>query len=417
MDPIQELDKIGNVYLIGGIVRDRLYNLYHGKNIKSKDYDIIVTNIHQDKIKTILSKYGKIQEIGKHFGIIKFYYPKLNIDFDIALPRKEESTGISYKDFNIQYHHDIPLIDDIYRRDATINSIALKVSSIDDLFRDDQIYLEENVVDYVNGIDDIKNKIWKGIEPCERFSEDPTRIMRAIRQCSKLDFDLDYKTNKAIYENKDLIKDILKISPERIMNELIRLLSCNNSSKWIDYIFETKLSKILELSYYDLSKCEEYDYIIKLPLLLNNIDISKWIKKYNVCSCPNFSIKYINFIIHSKLICSQIGNNNILVRRAISNIKSYDKCKNNFYDTYLFNMYHVINGYSEKVYNLYETNKYTTPTNINDVKVDGNVLMKKFNIHGKKIREMKTKLFNMIINLKIENEEQILYKYIETIYL
>ena len=304
MDPIQELDEIGNVYLIGGIVRDRLYNLYHNENIKPKDYDIIVTNIEQDKIKLILSKYGKIKEIGKHFGIIKFYYTKLNMDFDIALPRKEESTGPQYKDFNIKYNHNIPLIDDVYRRDATINSIALQVRSINDLFRDDELYLKENVIDYVNGIDDIKNKIWRGIDPCKRFSEDPTRIMRAIRQCSKLNLNLDKTTNKAIIENKDLIKDILKIAPSRIMNELIRLLSNKNSSKWIDYIFETKISDILELSYYDLSKCDEYDYIVKLPLLLkNNSDtIQLWIKKYNICSCDNFSTKYTNFIIHSKSI-------------------------------------------------------------------------------------------------------------------
>lgn len=59
-DPIKELSAIGNVYLIGGMVRDKLYNIYHSKNYKPKDYDIVITHIPIDTIEEVLKKYGKV---------------------------------------------------------------------------------------------------------------------------------------------------------------------------------------------------------------------------------------------------------------------------------------------------------------------------------------------------------------------
>jgi tRNA nucleotidyltransferase/poly(A) polymerase len=409
-DPIIELNKFGNVYLIGGIVRDKLYNLYHNKNKKSKDYDIIVTNIELEKVLSILEKFGKTKQVGKHFGVIKFNYQEM--EFDIALPRKEKSTGISYKDFDIECNETIPLIEDVFRRDATINSIALSVSSMKDLFCNDKDFLEKNIVDYVGGVNDIKNKYWKGIKPDERFAEDPTRMMRAIRQCSQLDFEIYPETRDAIIKNKHLIQNILDVSCSRITNEFVKILSSNNSKKWIDFIFESKISDILELSYYDLTNFENHDYRIKLPFLIKNE--LEWIKKYNLYSCESFSTKYTNFIIHSQRICNCISPNDVSVRMAISNINSFDKTRDNNYDKYLFDMYYVVNGYSDEINEIYERNKYLTPIDINDVRIDGKMLMDKYRIFGKDIKTIKEKIFDMIINLKLENNEESIEKYLVT---
>lgn len=416
MDPFFELNQIGNVYLIGGMIRDKLYNIYHDKKRKSKDYDIVITDIQIEKIEEILIKYGKFNHIGKHFGIIKFYYTRLNMDFDISLPRNEKSITTKNKDCEIRLES-ISLKEDVYMRDATINSIALKITSVCDLFRNEKEFLEKNIIDYVNGVDDIKNKIWRGIDPEKRFEEDPTRMMRAIRQCAQLDFEIEDETIKSIYKNKDLIKDILKVSPSRITNELVKILNTDKSKKWIDFIFDTSISDILNLQYFDLTRADEYDSpsCVKLPLLIKNP--KDWIKKYDLNSCVDISVKYINFIIYALDIVEKITNNEIIIRKVISEIKSVDKTKLNHYDKFLFDMYYSINGYSDEIDRIYKSNKYTTPIDLNDIEIDGKYLMKKYGLKGKDIYFVKNDVFDKIIELELENKFDNICQYLDGKYL
>src|SRR3989344_9095610 len=115
-----------NIYLVGGMVRD----LALGKT--SKDYDLVITGIPPKKLKPFLEKLGKVNLVGKSFGVYKFYPKlqatsyKLQAETDIALPRTEHSFGTGgYRDVEVQSDYRLPIEKDLERRDFTINAMAL----------------------------------------------------------------------------------------------------------------------------------------------------------------------------------------------------------------------------------------------------------------------------------------------------
>ncbi|MBA7587869.1 CCA-adding enzyme [subsurface metagenome] len=103
------------------------------------------------------------------------------------------------------------LFEDLRHRDFTVNALAWREG--------------EGVIDSFNGLEDIKQKIVRGLEnPVERIKEDPLRILRAVRLACELDFKIDKATLQAIEENSSLIK---KVSPERIRDEFTKILLSN----------------------------------------------------------------------------------------------------------------------------------------------------------------------------------------------
>ena len=98
-DTVNEILKVGSIYEVGGAVRDKF--LY--QNIKPKDHDYLVTGIPYNELSKMLKQFGKVDLVGRSFGVIKFTQfkdgkPKT---FDITLPRKEFSTGTGHKDFEV----------------------------------------------------------------------------------------------------------------------------------------------------------------------------------------------------------------------------------------------------------------------------------------------------------------------------
>ena len=101
--------------------------------------------------------------------------------------------------------------------------------------------IEEKVIDYVNGLEDLENKIVRTIgDPYERFDEDKLRMMRAIRFSSRYDFDLDTDTFNAI---KQLAPEIKQVSSERIRDEIIKIISQNNPGHGLNMLSESGLLK------------------------------------------------------------------------------------------------------------------------------------------------------------------------------
>lgn len=172
----------GEIYLVGGIIRDELLNR------ESKDFDFVVRNIDPDKLNKFLDKRGWVGLVGRNFGVFKFkpQYSKYKQPFDIALPRTEISTGAAYTDFNVQSDPKLSISDDLSRRDFTINAMAIDIN-------------KRVLIDPFNGVTDIEKKIIKTVgRPQERFSEDYSRILRAIRFSSQLDFEISIMTWKQI---------------------------------------------------------------------------------------------------------------------------------------------------------------------------------------------------------------------------
>lgn len=196
----------GRIYEVGGAVRDK----YISPILPDKDKDYLVTGIPLDDLSSVLSRFGKVDLVGKSFGVIKFR-PFREFDgehvFDIALPRKEYSTGPGHKDFKVEYDHNLGVEDDLSRRDFTINAMAEDLSTGD-------------LVDPLNGRRDIKKRLIRVANP-NSFQDDPLRMLRGIQFAARFEFELEEATFRSLEENADLISTI---SPERIQEELNKLL-------------------------------------------------------------------------------------------------------------------------------------------------------------------------------------------------
>ena len=193
---LEQLNKNGNGFLVGGAVRDLIMRRDSG------DYDF-ATDIEYSRLKKIFADYSP-KEVGAHFGILLI---KVNgKSYEIARFRKEKGV------YNSRHPKEIKFIDnideDLARRDFTMNALA---------------YSEKTgVIDLYEGKTDIKNGIIRFVgDPNLRIEEDALRIMRAFRFISKLGFILDKKTAEAIHKKRKFLN---KISKERIFDELSKIL-------------------------------------------------------------------------------------------------------------------------------------------------------------------------------------------------
>ena len=94
----------GDLYLVGGVVRDLLMR----SAADSPDTDYIVCRIPYDEVVAILKGFGKTNLVGKSFGVIKFDTPE-GVTVDISLPRTESSTGAGHKDFDVRSDETLPV--------------------------------------------------------------------------------------------------------------------------------------------------------------------------------------------------------------------------------------------------------------------------------------------------------------------
>ncbi|WP_319592153.1 HD domain-containing protein [uncultured Draconibacterium sp.] len=210
-------------YVIGGYVRDLFLER------PSKDIDIVTIGSGID-FATEVAKSLKPRprvNVFKNFGTAMLKYNDLEIEFVGA--RKESYQRNSRKPIV----EDGTLEDDQNRRDFTINAMAFSLNG--NRFGE--------LVDPFNGMDDLNNKIIRTpLDPDVTFSDDPLRIMRAIRFATQLDFEIEDKTLKAIARNKDRIKIV---SAERIIEELNKIIMAPKPSKGFRLLEETGLLAII----------------------------------------------------------------------------------------------------------------------------------------------------------------------------
>jgi putative nucleotidyltransferase with HDIG domain len=190
-----------DVYIVGGYVRDKILGC-----AKDEWIDILITHFTVEEITHRLMEHGKVDQVGKSFGVIKF-----NIEgytYDIALPRKDfprETEVRGHKDFIITADPDLPLEEDLKRRDFRCNSIAVRLS-------------DGEVFDPLGGLKNIEQKIIRLTNP-KAFPEDPLRVLRAARFASILGFSIDPQ----VYDISKTI-DLSGLSVERVNEEFFRIL-------------------------------------------------------------------------------------------------------------------------------------------------------------------------------------------------
>jgi len=186
------------IYLVGGIVRDWIL-----KRV-SQDYDFVVSGVPTKKLEAFLKTQGQVNLVGRRFGVFKFTPKKSTLTLDIALPRTEHAWGTGgYKDVETQSDWRLPIEEDLKRRDFTINAMALEMS-------------EKKLIDPFDGQTDLKKKLIKTVgKPRERFKEDYSRMLRALRFAAQLNFTIEKNTWLA------LIKMMKKISNGIVPAEVI----------------------------------------------------------------------------------------------------------------------------------------------------------------------------------------------------
>ena len=220
---IQKLSKVvqdmGNEsYLIGGYVRDLLLKR------PNKDIDVVTIGSGIDVAKKVATQLN-IKKVNyyKNFGTAMFRYGEYDVEFVGA--RKESYRRDSRKPLV----EEGTLADDQNRRDFTINALAISLNKDD--FGD--------LLDPFDGISDLKNKIIKTpLEPGTTFSDDPLRMMRAIRFANQLNFRIEDQCFEAIKTNKSRLKIV---SMERIIDEFNKIMMTEKPSFGIKLLETTGL--------------------------------------------------------------------------------------------------------------------------------------------------------------------------------
>lgn len=212
-----------DAYAIGGYVRDIFLNR------TSKDIDIVTIGKGIDLAAALHKKLGDESHLStfKNFGTAQVKYGDLEIEFVGA--RKESYTRDSRKPIV----EDGTLEDDQNRRDFTINALAIGVSQNN----------FGQLLDPFNGLKDLENKLLRTpLDPNITYSDDPLRMMRAIRFASQLDFTIHPESLHAISTNKERIKIVSK---ERISDELNKIILSPIPSVGFKLLFDTGLLPII----------------------------------------------------------------------------------------------------------------------------------------------------------------------------
>lgn len=206
--PLEVRDAIlsrGELYEVGGSVRD----LKMGVPLHDRDY--LVRGISMTDLVKLLRPFGHADWVGRSFGVIKFTFTGDDSDstctVDIALPRREQSTGPGHKEFDVDYDPDLSLEDDLRRRDFTVNAMAIDMR-------------DGSLIDPFGGQEDLSQCRLKLIFP-EAFTEDPLRMLRALGLVARFDFLLDPVLKDKLSANRLLLREV---SAERIAEEFSKIL-------------------------------------------------------------------------------------------------------------------------------------------------------------------------------------------------
>ncbi len=224
-------------YLIGGFVRDRLI----GRPTKDADVVCAGDGIQlAHKVATALQPKPSVSFF-KNFGTAQIKWDDLEIEFVGA---RKESYRAESRNPDVEPG---TIADDQLRRDFTINAMAISLNEED----------YGNLIDPFDGRDDLKKRLIRTpLDPLRTFSDDPLRMMRAIRFATQLNFNIDERALDAITEDAPRIKIV---SQERITDELNKIILSSRPSIGFDLLFRTGLLKIIFPQMVDLAGAEYID--------------------------------------------------------------------------------------------------------------------------------------------------------------
>ncbi|WP_345976067.1 HD domain-containing protein [Sulfurimonas sp. HSL3-7] len=188
--------------VVGGYVRDSLLN------IPSKDIDIEVFGLKDlGQLEQLLLPFGKVNSVGKSFGVVKLQQDDTEVDF--SLPRQEKKIARGHKGFSVTLDGTLSFKEAARRRDFTINAMGYDL-------------VEKKLLDPFNGQDDLKAKRLDLVDP-QTFIEDPLRLYRAVQFAAR--FELT-PSKKLLDLGRQMVetKMLDELPKERIFEEFKKLL-------------------------------------------------------------------------------------------------------------------------------------------------------------------------------------------------
>lgn len=190
---LRELDAAGlRAVVVGGAVRDSLLGL------ESKDFDVEVYGASYDRLAGLLGRYGRVDLVGKSFGVVKLF------DFDFAIPRRENKTGPHHRDFHTSFDESITPREAASRRDFTINALAYDP-------------IRGEVLDFFGGQEDLKNRVLRATSGA--FSEDPLRVLRGMQFACRFDLTVDPETAQV---SRSIVGEYGTLALERVAEEFMK---------------------------------------------------------------------------------------------------------------------------------------------------------------------------------------------------
>ena len=182
--------------VVGGAVRDALLGG------QPKDFDIEVYGVAYDQLAGILARHGRVDLVGKGFGVVK-----LNSgghEYDFSVPRRDSKVGVGHRDFKATFDPGITPREAASRRDFTINAMAYDP-------------VTEELLDFFGGGEDLKNRVLRATSGA--FAEDPLRVLRGMQFACRFDLTLEPGTAAMC---QSIVEHFDTIARERVADEFMK---------------------------------------------------------------------------------------------------------------------------------------------------------------------------------------------------
>jgi poly(A) polymerase/tRNA nucleotidyltransferase (CCA-adding enzyme) len=216
----------GSLYAVGGRVRDELRSALDGIPRPASDLDYVAVGIGVSDLIERLQRIGRADLVGASFAVVKCTIDGVTVD--VALPRRERSTGTSHRAFEVESGPAVSLADDLARRDFRMNMLARALPA-------------GTLVDPYGGAADIEARRIDLLR-LDAFREDPLRMLRACQFAARFEYRLSERTFEALRDGAPLAATV---SAERSRDELLKLLSADRPSLGFRIMHESGLLAVL----------------------------------------------------------------------------------------------------------------------------------------------------------------------------